>query len=455
MPTIKTIPRKNGPPVYRFVVDVGVQPDTGKRMQKTYTFEDYDEAEVKLAEITIEKHRGTFVVPSNVTVREWIEHWLAVAKGNVKKTTYEYYKDRLVHVVDKFGDKPIQKLEKGHLEDLKQQMHDGTLRRSGGRPGVPLAAKTVNGTIVTMRSCLTDALIEKVVYVNAAVGIKPVKDRGKKRKSVRERRASWQPQHSVEFLEYVKGHRLEGAWWLSMLGQRRGEVCGHYWDETLDLDEGELWVEVNRVVAGGEIYEDSTKSEASDRWLPIPAPALEALKRTRAIQAAEQLAAGPAYHAPPGGPKTREEWYLAAVHEDVDNKARWISQQLRAQGDLISEAGVHSWIGRLRRSDGLPKAPYVGSGLMVVDELGRPLRPQYYSDLFEQLTKEAGLPPITVHGARHFAASLFGHLGVDIVVAAAWLGQSQTSITEQYQHAFHDALRSAGAQLGQALQSGL
>ncbi|TDD63492.1 hypothetical protein E1263_00660 [Kribbella antibiotica] len=77
--------------------------------------------------------------------------------------------------------------------------------------------------------------------------------------------------------------------------------------------------------------------------------------------------------------------------------AWWLSMlgQLRAQGDLISEAGVRSWIGRLRRSDGLPKAPYVGSGLMMVDELGQPLRPQYYSDLFEQLTKEAGLPPIT------------------------------------------------------------
>jgi integrase len=203
----------------------------------------------------------------------------------------------------------------------------------------------------------------------------------------------------------------------------------------------------------GEIYEDSTKSEASDRWLPIPAPALEALKRTKAIQAAEQLVAGPAYQAPAGGPKMREEWYLAAAHEDVDNKARWISQQLRAQGDLISEAGVHSWIGRLRTADKLPKAPYARSGLVVVDELA--LRPQYYSDLFEQLTKEAGLPPITLHGARHFAASLFGHLGVDIVVAAAWLGQSQTSITEQYQHAFHEALRDAGGKLGKALQSGL
>jgi hypothetical protein len=170
------------------------------------------------AEIIIEKHRGTFVVPSKITVREWIEHWLAVAKGNVKKTTYEYYKDRLVHVVDKYGDKPIQKLEKGHLEDLKQQMHDGTLRRSGGKPGVPLAARSVNGTIVTMRSSLSDALTEKIVYVNAAVGIKPVKDRGKKRRSVRERRASWQPRHSVEFLEYVMATGSKGRGGCRCLG---------------------------------------------------------------------------------------------------------------------------------------------------------------------------------------------------------------------------------------------
>jgi len=37
------------------------------------------------------------------------------------------------------------------------------------------------------------------------------------------------------------------------------------------------------------------------------------------------------------------------------------------------------------------------------------------------------------------------------VIVAAWLGQSQISVTTDYQHAFADSLRAAGNALGAAL----
>jgi site-specific recombinase XerD len=57
------------------------------------------------------------------------------------------------------------------------------------------------------------------------------------------------------------------------------------------------------------------------------------------------------------------------------------------------------------------------------------------SDEFDRQVRAAGLPRVPLHGVRHAAASLLGSLGVPILHVAAWLGQSQLSVTAGYQHA--------------------
>jgi len=47
---------------------------------------------------------------------------------------------------------------------------------------------------------------------------------------------------------------------------------------------------------------------------------------------------------------------------------------------------------------------YVDTGLVVVDALGQPVRPEWYSDRFRALGKAAGVPAITLHSVRHSLA---------------------------------------------------
>lgn len=54
--------------------------------------------------------------------------------------------------------------------------------------------------------------------------------------------------------------------------------------------------------------------------------------------------------------------------------------------------------------------PLAEDSLVVVDEAGIPNYPDHYSDLFRAHTKEAGLPLIRLHDARHTAATLL-HAG--------------------------------------------
>jgi integrase len=56
-------------------------------------------------------------------------------------------------------------------------------------------------------------------------------------------------------------------------------------------------------------------------------------------------------------------------------------------------------------------AAYQDTGLVVVDELGRPIRLERFGDAFRRHVRNAGLPDIRLHDARHTAASLMLALG--------------------------------------------
>jgi integrase len=128
-------------------------------------------------------------------------------------------------------------------------------------------------------------------------------------------------------------------------------------------------------------------------YLPIPALLVTTLKTLKATQAAEKLAAGEAYGS----------------------------------------------------------CPECGGAHLVVDELGKPYRPEWYSDRFVALGKAIGLTRVPLHGSRHCAASLLADLGVPDVAIAAWLGHTKVDVTRGYTHVFAERLAETSKALGEAL----
>ena len=64
------------------------------------------------------------------------------------------------------------------------------------------------------------------------------------------------------------------------------------------------------------------------------------------------------------------------------------------------------------------------SGLVVVDALGRGLRPEVYSDRCRRLCATAGVPVIRLHAVRHSLAFTLSGLAVVPADAAALLGHT-------------------------------
>ena len=147
----------------------------------------------------------------------------------------------------------------------------------------------------------------------------------------------------------------------------------------VDLHAAEALVVSTRVVAGREVTASGTKNRKS-RVVPLGREVVDDLRRLKKHQVRERLAAGEAY---------------------------------------------------------------TDTGLVVVNELGVPVRPERYSDLFHRHAEAAGLPRIRLHDLRHTAASLLAANGVPIVTAAALLGHDPMVYAKTYAHHYADDLRKA------------
>jgi integrase len=93
-------------------------------------------------------------------------------------------------------------------------------------------------------------------------------------------------------LKELRPHRLYALYVLAMtLGLRRGELLGLHW-AAVDLDKGTLTVSTNLQRVGGELRIVPPKTRTSERTLPLPPLALEALREHGERQAQERAAAG-------------------------------------------------------------------------------------------------------------------------------------------------------------------
>lgn len=126
---IKKVALRNGTVRYRFVVDVGTDPATGKRKQLTVTKDIKKEAVAEYGRIQHQKSTGTYVAPSKVTVADPIDMWLKAATRDVERATKRSYEDAMRYVRTHLGHVALQQLTEEHIEGLIDWMLTSARRR--------------------------------------------------------------------------------------------------------------------------------------------------------------------------------------------------------------------------------------------------------------------------------------------------------------------------------------
>jgi len=74
---------------------------------------------------------------------------------------------------------------------------------------------------------------------------------------------------------------------------------------------------------------------------------------------------------------------------------------------------------------------YPAHGLLVVNQVGRPLHPETITLRFNRLVERAGMPRIRPHNARHTHVTLALDAGMDIKLLSDRVGHANMAVTLQ------------------------
>lgn len=384
-PQIKRIElaqRAGGRPVvrYQLTVDVGVVDGKRRQVRKRYATE--KEAREALDSIRGEVAKGTYVHPTRVTLAQAIDDWLAGKRAaDRKRSTIHGYEEKLGVVIAVLGDIEVQKLTKRHVDDLVTELRAGGLQSATEKTRKPWSPRSVNYLLGLLSAVLESEMKQGHVVRNVAALVDRIGAAPKQAATLTETEVARVEAH-------IDGDRYTVAWLLALSGLRRGEIAGLRWED-VDLDAGTLTVATTRLRFGTHLVEDTPKSHAGARTLPLPDHLVAAFKAARRIQAADRLALGEAYQA---------------------------------------------------------------SGYVIVDEAGEALSPHALTSRWARMVKAAGVRHVRLHDARHTCGTLMHFKNVPTALIAAWLGHSSKAFTMQtYVHAQPEALSIAADSFGRTV----
>jgi integrase len=244
--------RKDG----RWMVQVTVGHRRVTRYAKTK-----DDALKVLASLRVQQFQGTLSLPSDLTLDDWVEQWLALVEPDLRPSTIAMYRKTLDYTRRIVGGHRLDKLTPLLLTQAFSQLQ----RETKARRQLALA----HGYL---RACLERAVDLDLIAVNPMAKVK---------------KPTWRPRDRTywaidEAHRFIQTGLTIAAHWNAMFvfmvttGLRISETLGLQWE---DLDEGRKRIRVERAIVWDDIGYSVVppKSKAGKRWVSLPGASLSAL----------------------------------------------------------------------------------------------------------------------------------------------------------------------------------
>lgn len=372
--------RKNGTWEGRYTIGYDAR---GRQKQLSVYGKTRAEVARKLNEKTAAIQNGTYIIPRDHTLLEWLENWLTTyAYIKVRASTYASYQAYINnHIAPYIGGVKLQKLTTEQLQlFFNEKAKNGRLDGKGG-----LSPKTIRNMYNMLHEALQQAVTNKYLSVNVSGGV------------VLPSRQTpdiivFKPEEQAAILEACKKERLGFAIELDfMTGLRIGELCALKWS---DFDFTEKIFDVRRTLqriqkktsdigeksAKTQIVEGDTKTKNGKRLIPITDVMYHKLMQHRSRQNFEKLRLGKGY------------------------------------------------------------ADY---GYVFTNEFGYAVEPSYLRDVYERILKSAGVSHYKFHTIRHTFATRAIENGAPVKIVSEILGHSSVQLTmDVYCHPSVSAKRS-------------
>jgi len=278
--------RKRGKKSWAVVVDLG-RDANGKRRQKWVSVKgNRREAERKLTEVLRELDTGTYVEPSKLTVREYLDLWLNDhAKGQVGAKTFERYKQLIErHVVPTLGSYKLPELKPLHLQALYGKALESG--RSDGKGG--LAPQTVVHIHRVLRTALKKAVKWQLLARNPADAVDPPRADKPEMKAL-------DAEDTAKLLTAASRSTLKGPILVAVTtGVRRGELLALRWSD-VELDRAELVIRRALQETNDGLSFKEPKTARGRRLIALPGLTVQFMRQHKADQAKQRLRLGPLY----------------------------------------------------------------------------------------------------------------------------------------------------------------
>lgn len=296
---------------------------------------------------------------SDLTVAEYFENWLSEIKSEVKPNTYRNYHANMVnHIIPYFKSKGIllQDLKPQHLEDYYNSKLQSNSKLNSAEA---LSRTTIKHHHQNISKALSDAVRKEVMYYNPATSARTPKAEKFKAEFLNQSQVN---EMLVLFKDSVIYIPILLA---SVYGLRRSEVLGLQWKNIDFVNKSIHIVQTLQQNTGGS-YLDTTKTESSNRTLPMTNDIYNVLDKHKAEQESRQNLMG--------------NYYIAS-----DFVCTWNN--------------------------------------------GKVISPNYLTKTFHSIISKSNLPDIRFHDLRHSAASNLLEMGFSVVQVADWLGHSSSTTT--------------------------
>lgn len=268
---------------YTYIVDVGINPISGKRKQKTKGgFRKKKDAEAALRKILAAIDDNKYVEPSNETFSSYVEHWFsAYYQKRIKETTAATRRNLLdVHLIreNPYANKPLSKITTEDIDDFYSFKIDQEYSTS---------------YIRKMHQMLHQAFQQAVKWKK--ISFNPVADSTPPSVKSKEMKI-WSLDEINAFLAHSKNDKHYILFLLAIYtGMRRGEILGLKWS---DIDFDKKVINVQRSLAyipeKGYVL-TSVKTKSSRRQIPIPNKVVKELLQHKKVQSEQRLRLGEAY----------------------------------------------------------------------------------------------------------------------------------------------------------------
>lgn len=268
-------------------VDLGPDPQTGKRRQRRETFRTRKEAEKRLAELVVLAEQGQLGASTRMTVAEYLERWLEDYANSVAPKTLSTYTSLVrSYVTPALGTLSLAKLTPTHLVRFFSTLREKP--RADGREGL-LSPATVHAVYRLLRTALNTAVRWQLLPRNPMDGVEPPRIARKEMRALDVAQAR-------QFLAAAAEESPRWHAFFAMLvhtGCRPGELKALRWED-VDLAAGTVRIcrHVQRLPGQGFV-EGATKTASGRRTLALGPELVALLRRHRATQAAERLQLGP------------------------------------------------------------------------------------------------------------------------------------------------------------------